>query len=150
MAKQNISIKNRKAKFEYEFLEEFEAGMQLLGTEIKSIRESKASIMESYCFFSSNEVFIKNMHIAEYDNGGYANHEPRRTRKLLLTKNEIKKIEKKLKDKGITLIPFLLFINDKGLAKLKIALARGKKLFDKRESIKEKDLKRQFDRKQII
>lgn len=150
MAKQNISIKNRKAKFEYEFLEEFEAGMQLLGTEIKSIRESKASIMESYCFFSSNEVFIKNMHIAEYDNGGYANHEPRRTRKLLLTKNEIKKIEKKLKDKGITLIPFLLFINDKGLAKLKIALVRGKKLFDKRESIKEKDLKRQFDRKQII
>lgn len=142
-----VTIKNRKAKFEFEFLETFDVGIQLKGTEIKSIRDSKASISEAYCFVESDEVFIKNMHIEEYENGGYANHLPRRNRKLLLTKTEIKKIIKKLKDKGITLIPYTLFINEKGLAKMQIALAKGKKLFDKRDSIKEKDLKRQMDRK---
>lgn len=141
-----VEIKNRKAKFEYEFIIEFEAGIKLLGTEIKSIRNNKASIAESYCYLHHGEVFIKNMFIAEYEQGGYTNHEPRRDRKLLLNKHEIEKIEKKVKDAGITIVPIKLFINGKGLAKVKIAVARGKKLFDKRESIKTRDVKRDIDR----
>lgn len=141
-----ISIKNKKAYFDYEMLDTYTAGIKLLGTEIKSIRESKASIKEAYCYVSNGEIFVKNMHITEYANGGYVNHEPYRLRKLLLNKKEIEKIEKKLKDVGITLVPLLLFINEKGLAKLEIGVAKGKKLYDKRESLKQKDTKRDMDR----
>lgn len=141
-----ISIKNKKAYFDYEILDKYVAGIKLLGTEIKSIRESKASIKEAYCFVNNSEVYIRNMHIAEYSNGGYTNHEPYRDRKLLLNKREIAKIEKKLKDNGVTLVPLLLFLNDNGLAKLEIGLAKGKKLYDKRESLKQKDVKKDMDR----
>ena len=127
-------------------MDKYVAGIKLLGTEIKSIRESKASIKEAYCYVADSEVFVKNMHIAEYDNGGYVNHDPYRIRKLLLNKREILKIEKKLKDNGITLVPLLLFLSDNGLAKLEIGLAKGKKLYDKRESLKQKDNKRDLDR----
>ena len=127
----NINIKNKKAKFEYEFLEKFTAGLQLYGTEIKSIRAGKASIIEGYCYVKDNEVFIKNMYIAEYEQGSYNNHEPRRDRKLLLNRNEIDKLIKKKKDVGLTIVPTLLFINDSGKAKLNIALAKGKKIHDK-------------------
>ena len=141
-----INIKNKKAKFEYEFLEKFTAGIVLTGTEIKSIRAGKASIIEGYCFVQSGELFIKNMYIAEYEQGSYNNHEPRRTRKLLLNRNEIDKLIKKKKDVGLTIIPLSLFINGKGYAKLDIALAKGKKLHDKRHDLKAKDAKRSMDR----
>jgi SsrA-binding protein len=141
-----ISIKNKKASFEFEFLDMFTAGIQLTGTEIKSIRDNKASIAEGYCVFVQDELWVRNMHIAEYDKGSYNNHEPRRDRKLLLNRQELKKLGNKIKDKGLTIIPVKLFLNEKGLAKLEIALARGKKLYDKRESLKEKDTKRQIDR----
>ena len=144
--KTKISIKNKKAYFDYEISDKFTAGIMLLGTEIKSIRESKASIKEGYCYVDNGEVFVKNMNIAEYSNGGFVNHEPLRVRKLLLNKREINKIEKKLKDKGITLIPLLLFLSDKGIAKLEIGIAKGKKLSDNRESLKQKDSKRDLDR----
>ncbi|MGB0887001.1 MAG: SsrA-binding protein SmpB [Vicingaceae bacterium] len=142
----NINIKNKKAKFEYEFLEKFTAGLQLYGTEIKSIRAGKASIIEGYCYVKDNEVFIKNMYIAEYEQGSYNNHEPRRDRKLLLNRNEIDKLIKKKKDVGLTIVPISLFINGKGYAKLDIALAKGKKLHDKRHDLKAKDDKRSMDR----
>lgn len=141
-----INIKNKKAKFEYEFLEKFTAGLQLYGTEIKSIRAGKASIIEAYCYLNKGEVFIKNMYIAEYEQGSYNNHEPRRERKLLLNRNEIEKLIKKKKDVGLTIIPLSLFINGKGYAKLDIALAKGKKLHDKRHDLKAKDDKRNMDR----
>ncbi len=141
-----ISIKNKKAYFDYEILDKYTAGIKLLGTEIKSIRESKASIKEAYCYVDNGEVFIKNMHITEYANGGFINHEPYRLRKLLLNKKEIEKIEKKLKDVGITIVPLVMFISEKGYAKLEIGIAKGKKLFDKRESLKQKDTKRDLDR----
>ncbi|MFT5338169.1 MAG: SsrA-binding protein [Luteibaculaceae bacterium] len=141
-----IKIKNKKASFEYEFLETFTAGIQLQGTEIKSIRNNKASIVEGYCFLRKGEMFIKNMFIAQYAQGTYNNHEPRRERKLLLQKSELKKLDRKMKDKGLTIIPTLLFINDAGYAKLNIALAKGKKMYDKRESLKDKDNKRSLDR----
>jgi len=144
----NIRIKNKKATFLYEIVETYTAGVQLTGTEIKSIRAGKASLTEAYCTFIGGEVYIKSMHIAEYDLGGYVNHEPRRDRKLLLTKQEIRKLEKKIKERGFALIPLLLFINEKGLAKIDIALARGKRKFDKREDIKQKDMKRDMDRKE--
>lgn len=142
----NINIKNKKAKFEYEFLEKFTAGLQLYGTEIKSIRAGKVSIVEGYCFVKDGEVFIKNMYIAEYEQGSYNNHEPRRDRKLLLNRNEIDKLVKKKKDVGLTIVPISLFINGKGYAKLDIALAKGKKLHDKRHDLKAKDAKRSMDR----
>ena len=141
-----INIKNKKAKFEYEFLEKFTAGLQLYGTEIKSIRAGKASIVEGYCYVNNGEVFIKNMYIAEYEQGSYNNHEPRRDRKLLLNRNEIDKLIKKKKDVGLTIIPINLFINGKGYAKLDIALAKGKKLHDKRHDLKAKDAKKSMDR----
>ena len=141
-----INIKNKKAKFEYEFLEKFTAGLQLYGTEIKSIRAGKASIVEGYCFVHNGEVFIKNMYISEYEQGSYNNHEPRRDRKLLLNRNEIEKLIKKKKDVGLTIVPISLFINGKGYAKLDIALARGKKIHDKRHDLKAKDDKRSMDR----
>ena len=141
-----INIKNKKAKFEYEFSEKFTAGLQLYGTEIKSIRAGKASIVEGYCYVNNGEVFIKNMYISEYEQGSYNNHEPRRDRKLLLNRNEIDKLVKKKKDVGLTIVPISLFINGKGYAKLDIALAKGKKLHDKRHVLKAKDDKRRMDR----
>jgi SsrA-binding protein len=141
-----INIKNKKAKFEYEFLEKFTAGLQLYGTEIKSIRAGKASIVEGYCYVHNGEVFIKNMYISEYEQGSYNNHEPLRDRKLLLNRKEIDKLIKKKKDVGLTIVPLSLFINGKGYAKIDIALARGKKLHDKRHDLKDKDAKRSMDR----
>lgn len=144
--KDDIYIKNRKAKFEYELLEDMVAGIVLQGTEIKSLREGQASIAEAFCQFIKGELYVVNMNIAEYKYGTHANHEPKRQRKLLVHANEIKKWNKKVTEKGLTIIPTALFINEKGLAKLKISLAQGKKLFDKRDSIKDKDSKRQLDR----
>jgi SsrA-binding protein len=141
-----IRIKNKKATFMYEIVETYTAGVQLLGTEIKSIRGGKASLTEAYCNFIGKELFIKNMNIAEYELGGYVNHEPRRDRKLLLNRQEINKLEKKIKERGFTLIPLSLFTNGKGLVKIDIALARGKRQFDKRQDIKQRDNKRELDR----
>lgn len=145
-AQQNISIKNRKATFEYELIERFVAGMQLLGTEIKSIRNSKVNLTDSYCQFYSGELFVKNLHIAEYEMGTCNNHIAKRDRKLLLTRKELAKLEKKVKESGLTIVPVKLFINARGLAKIEIALARGKKTYDKRETLKAKDAKRDMDR----
>ena len=127
-------------------LEKFEAGLQISGTEIKSIRLGKVSIAESYCAFKNEELFVFNMDISPYEKASFANHEPKRKRKLLLHKKELLKLLKKKKDVGLTIIPTRLFINDKGFAKLNIALAKGKKLYDKRESLKSKDVKKQIDR----
>ena len=142
-----IRIKNKKAFFEYFIEEKYVAGIQLQGTEIKSIRTGKVSLAESYCTFRGNELFVINMHIAEYDFGTHYNHEPKRDRKLLLTKRELKKLSIKINERGFTLIPTYLFINDKGLEKLEIAVAKGKKLYDKRETIKQKDTKRDIERR---
>ena len=142
----NINIKNRKASFEYQFIATFVAGISLVGTEIKSIRNNQANISDAYCVFMDEELYVKNLHIAEYPNGGYANHEPKRDRKLLLNKKELHKMLGKVKEKGNAVIPIRLFINESGKAKLEIALARGKKIYDKRESIKENDQKRDMDR----
>ena len=142
-----IHIKNKKAHFEYFLLEKFIAGIQLTGTEIKSIREGKVNLTDAYCMFVDNELFVKGMHITEYTFGTYYNHEPKRDRKLLMTKRELKKLNLKLKDQGITIVPTLLFINEKGLAKLEIAVAKGKKLYDKRETLKDKDTQREIERK---
>lgn len=146
MIQKDIRIRNKKAKFNYELLESFDAGIKLQGTEIKSIRMGKASIAESFCEVKDGEVYIVNMHIDEYAWGTHYNHKIKRDRKLLLTKNEIKKLEKQTQDLGTTIVPTLLYINKKGLAKLRISLAKGKKLYDKRNSLKEKDLKRDIDR----
>jgi len=144
--KNQINIQNKKARFEYHLIDKFVAGIQLTGTEIKSIRNGKASIAEAYCVFESGEVFIRNMHIAAYENGSFYNHSPRGDRKLLLNKKEINKIEKFLKVKGNAVVPLKMFISDKGWAKLEIATAQGKKLHDKRQDLKEKDDKRDMDR----
>lgn len=141
-----INIKNKRASFEYEFIDQFEAGIQLTGTEIKSIRLGKASIAEGYCTFEGNELFILNMNIAEYDKGGYTNHAPTRKRKLLLKRVELDRLQKKLKDVGLTIVPLKLFISSSGYAKLNIALAKGKKIHDKRQDLKQKDDKRRMDR----
>ena len=142
-----VEIKNKKAKFEFEFVETFTAGIQLFGTEIKSIRNNKASISEAYAVMVKNELFIRNMYIADYENGGHFNHESKRDRKLLLNKLELSKINKKIKNKGLTIIPTRLFINSNGWAKMNIAIAKGKKIYDKREDLKTKDIKREIDRK---
>ena len=142
-----IDIKNKRAKFEFEFLETFSAGLQLYGTEIKSIRNNKASITEAYAIMIKNELFIRNMYIADYENGSHYNHETKRDRKLLLNKIELSKIHKKLKNKGLTIVPIKLFISDNGWAKINIALAKGKKIHDKREDLKSKDAQREIDRK---
>lgn len=141
-----VNIKNKKASFEYFLLEKYTTGIVLSGTEIKSLRESKANIADAYCLFVNGELFIRNMHISEYKFGTYNNHEPKRDRKLLLTKRELKKLNTRLKEQGVTIIPLRLFINDKGLAKLEISLAKGKKQYDKRETIKGKDIQREIDR----
>jgi len=142
-----IQIKNRRAFFEFEILLKLIAGMQLTGTEIKSIRLGKANITDSYCAFSGSALVVRNMHIDEYEQGNIYNHEVKRDRKLLLNKAEIQKLQGKLKDKGLTIIPLQVFISENGFAKIEIALAKGKKLYDKRESMKEKDQKRDMDRR---
>jgi SsrA-binding protein len=141
-----INIKNKKASFEYEILETYTAGLQLQGTEIKSIRASKAGLVDSYCQFHNGELFVKNMHIAEYDFGTNNNHESKRERKLLLTKRELDKLQRKIKESGLAIIPLRLYLTDEGWAKLDIALAKGKKTFDKRETLKQNDSRREMDR----
>ncbi|WP_338730846.1 SsrA-binding protein SmpB [Mangrovimonas cancribranchiae] len=142
-----IHIKNRKAKFQYEILDKYTAGIVLRGTEIKSIRNGKASIAESFCEFNEQgELFVINMTIEEYLYGSHYNHKPKAERKLLLNRRELKKLEKEVKNTGLTIIPLSLFINDNGLAKMAIALARGKKLYDKRETIKDRESKRRLNR----
>ena len=144
--KNAINIKNRRAKFEYEFLDTYVAGIKLAGTEIKSIREGKASIAESFCEFNNGELFAINMTVQEYSHATYFNHNPKTARKLLLKKRELRKLEKEVRNSGLTIIPLRVFINDRGLAKMEIALAKGKKLYDKRETIKERETKRNLDR----
>ena len=142
-----INIQNKKAFFEYEILDTYIAGLQLGGTEIKSIRESKARITESFCEFNeSGELFVINMYVEEYKHGSFYNHLPKSARKLLLEKKELKKLNKEVQNVGITIVPLKLFITDKGWAKLQIALVKGKKLHDKRETIKDRDSKRDLDR----
>jgi len=147
--KQIINIKNRQAFFNFEILDKLVAGVVLTGTEIKSIREGKVNLQDSFCYFNRNEAFVKGLNIMPYTEGTYNNHEPTRERKLLLKKAELKKLESKVDQKGFTLLPLRIFINDRGLAKLEIALARGKKTHDKREGIKERDLKRELSRVKI-
>lgn len=143
----SINIENRRAKFDFSFLEKYTAGLVLRGTEIKSIREGKAGLSDSYCYFVNEELFVKNLHIAEYTEASFYQHVALRERKLLLNKQEINKLYKKVKDQGLTIIPTKLFINEKGFAKLDIALAKGKKLFDKRDDIKKRDVERELSRK---
>ena len=142
----NIQIKNRKAKFEYEWVETLVAGMVLKGTEIKSIREGKASVQEAYCYFKKGELWIKGMTISQYENASFESHDITRERKLLVGKKELVKWKAKTEEKGLTIVPTRIFINDRGFAKLEIALAKGKKLHDKRDSLKKKDQQREIDR----
>ncbi|PIB36131.1 SsrA-binding protein [Reichenbachiella sp. 5M10] len=142
----DVNIRNKKASFEYEFIDKYVAGLVLKGTEIKSIKEGKASLQEAYCFVSNDEMFIKGMHISVYEQGTVYNHDPLRERKLLLNRKEIDKIQTKSQEKGLTLIPLRLYINQRGFAKMEIALAKGKKIHDKRSSIKDKDVKRELER----
>lgn len=142
----NITIKNKRAEHEYFLMDRLTAGIVLTGTEIKSIRNGKASLADSYCSFKGDELFVIGMHIAEYDKGTYNNHDPKRDRKLLLTARELRKLKNKVQEKGLTIIPVVLFINEKGLAKVDIALARGKHYYDKRESLKTKDSKRDIEK----
>ena len=141
-----IDIKNKKAGFEYFFVQTFRAGLVLYGTEIKSIREGKVNLSDSYCLFSKGELWVHDMHISAYRFGSYYNHQAKRTRKLLLKKNELRKLENKSKEKGFTIIPTLLFVDERGYAKLEIALCKGKHSYDKRETIKLKDNKRELER----
>lgn len=142
----SINIKNKKASFDYEFVETYTAGIVLTGTEIKSIRMGKASLVDTYCYFTNGELWVKNMNISEYFYGSYNNHNARRDRKLLLQRKELRSLQQTEKTPGFTIVPVRLFINEKGLAKLVIALARGKKEYDKRQSIKEKEDRREMDR----
>lgn len=142
----DILIKNKKAGFDYSLMDSFTAGIVLTGTEIKSIRMGKASLTDSYCLMVHGELWVKNTQISVYENGTYNNHFPKRDRKLLLTKRELRKIDRAVKDTGFTVIPLKLYLNEKGLAKMDIAIAKGKKTYDKRETLKEKDDRRQMDR----
>lgn len=142
----NINIKNKRASFDYEFIDLYTAGIVLTGTEIKSIRQGKASLVDTFCFFSKGELWVKNMHIPEYFYGSYNNHLARRDRKLLLNKKELRKLQRGIQETGFTIVPTRMFINERGLAKVVIALAKGKKQYDKRESLKEKDDRRMMDR----
>lgn len=142
----NILIRNKRATFDYEILEKYTAGIQLFGTEIKSIRDGKASLTDTYCIFINNELWVKNMHIATYFFGTYNNHDVKRDRKLLLNRKELNKLIRSTKESGLTIIPIRMYINEKGLAKLEIGLAKGKKSYDKRQSLKEKDAQREIDR----
>lgn len=145
----DINIKNRQAAFEYELLDKYVAGIILTGTEIKSIREGKVSLQDGYCYFNNGELFVKGVNITTYAQGTHYNHEPTRERKLLLKRSELRKLEGRTEEKGLTLVPLRLFINARGFAKLEIALGRGKKLHDKRDSIRERDAKRELDRMKI-
>jgi SsrA-binding protein len=142
----SVEIKNKRAKFDYEWLDTYTAGLQLVGTEVKSIRMGKASIAEAYCYMTGGELFIKGMNVTEWSHGNIFNHDPIRERKLLLSKRELDKIDKALKDQGTTVVPTKLFISEKGWIKLNIAVAKGKKNYDKRRSLKEKDAKRDLAR----
>ena len=150
MSDNKINIKNKRAYFDYELLEKLVAGMELTGTEIKSIRLGKVSLVDSYCFFKNNELWVKGIRIAEYDQGSYNNHEPYRERRLLLKRKELNRFEKRVREKGLTMVALRLFISDNNLAKIEISLARGKKEYDKRESIRKKDLKRDLERLGMI
>ncbi len=141
-----INIKNKKAWHDYHFIEKFTAGMELAGTEIKSVRSGKAGLADSYCFFDNGELWVKGLHISEYSHGSYLNHDPKRNKKLLLTKRELRKLERGVKEKGCTIIALRLFIAESGYAKLEIALSRGKREYDKREDMKKRDTDRQLDR----
>lgn len=141
--KSDIRIKNRRAFYDYEVLDRYVAGIQLYGTEIKSIRESKASLADTYCVFQGGELWVKQMHIAHYQFGSYANHETKRDRKLLLTRKELRKLERQTKETGKTIIPLVLFINEKGLAKLEIGLCQGKHSYDKRRALQEKEWRKE-------
>jgi SsrA-binding protein len=146
MKKLDINIKYKKASYLYEWVELYIAGIMLLGTEIKSIRNGNVSFTDSFCYFKDDGLYLKNVHIAEYDMGTINNHEPKRDRKLLLTKNQLKKLRKSVNEKGLTIIPTRIFINETGFAKVEIALAKGKKTFDKKETIKSRDIQRDTDR----
>lgn len=146
MKQSPVNIKNKRATFDYELVDTYTAGIVLTGTEIKSIRLGKASLVDTFCYFAKNELWVKNMHIAEYFYGSYNNHVARRDRKLLLSKKELGKLQREIKDAGFTIVPVRMFINEKGLAKLVIALAKGKKQYDKREALREKDDRRDMDR----
>lgn len=149
MARANtIQITNRKAKFEYEFIEEYTAGIELHGPEVKSIRAGKANLADAFCYFKKGELYVKNFHIAEYKYNTFQDLHPTRERKLLLKKRELRKLHKGVKEKGLTIVPYKVFINDKGWIKLRIALAQGKKVRDKRQTIKERESKREMDRAQ--
>ena len=141
-----INIRNKRASFDYELLDLYQAGLVLTGTEIKSIRLGKASLVDTFCFFNNGELWVKNMYIAEYFYGTYNNHSARRDRKLLLTRKELQKMQRLTKESGFSIIPIKLYISDKGLAKLSVAIAKGKKMYDKRESIKEREDKRNMER----
>ena len=145
-ATSKIEIKNRRASFEYEFIESFTAGIVLSGTEIKSIRAGRASLVDSYCYFANNELYVKNMHVAEYWWGSYNKHDTRRDRKLLMQRKELRKLQRAVREKGLTIVATRLFIANNGYAKLNIALARGKREYDKRNTIKERDIKREMER----
>lgn len=142
----DLNIRNRKAYFEYHILEKYDAGIKLLGTEIKSIREGKANINDAFCSFLSDGLYVRNMHIAEYSHGSFYNHESKRDRALLLQKKELAKLRTKVEEKGLTIIPLKIFINDRGFAKLEIGLAQGKKTYDKRETMKDRDAKVEIGR----
>ncbi len=144
--KNNINIRNKKASFNFELVEKFIAGIVLGGTEIKSIREGKANLVDAYCFFIGDELWVSGINIAEYSHGSFNNHEPSRDRKLLLNKRELNKLKKKSQEKGFTIVATRLFINDRGLAKLEIALAKGKREYDKRQAIKKRETERELDR----
>lgn len=142
----DINIRNRQAGFEFELIDRYVAGMVLTGTEIKSIREGKVNLQDGYCYVNNGELFVKGINITPYAQGTHYNHEAARERKLLLKRSEIRKLEGKVEEKGLTVVPTRLFINDRGIAKLEIAVAKGKKLHDKRDSIKERDAKRELNR----
>jgi len=146
MNKRNIEIVNRRAKFEYHFLQSYEAGILLSGTEVKSIKSGNANLSDAYCLFMNGELYIKSLYIAEYSHGNVHNHETRRDRKLLLRRPELKKLDRRVREKGLTIVPHRIYISDRGFIKIEIALAQGKRAYDKRESIKEKDVRRDLDR----
>ena len=141
-----MDIVNRKAKFEYQFLQTYEAGMVLTGTEVKALRAGDANLSDAWCTFENNELFVKSLYIAPYKYGPQDQHETRRTRKLLLKRSELKKLERRVKEKGLTIVPYRIFFGEKGFAKCEIALAQGKRAYDKRQSIKERDVKRDMER----
>jgi len=145
----DINIRNKKASFEYHFIDKYIAGIVLTGSEIKSIRLGKVNLQDAYCMFLHGELFVRELHISQYSMAREINHEPKRERKLLLNKRELKKLDASGKEKGLTIIPIRIFLNNRGLAKLEIALAKGKKLYDKREDIRKKDMKREMDRMRI-